>query len=84
MAIYADFGKIQGAVTAKGYENHIEWDHFGFAANRNISMKVGAGSERESDKPDVGQFTLGKKMDKASKRRLAEQLLAEAREAAAE
>ena len=66
MAIYADFGKIQGSVTAKGFENHIEWEHFGFAANRNITMRVGAGAERESDKPDVGQFTLGKKMDKAS------------------
>ena len=66
MGIYADFGQIQGSVTAKGFENHIEWEHFGFAANRNITMKVGAGSERESDKPDVGVFTLGKVMDKSS------------------
>ena len=66
MGIYADFGQIEGSVTAKGFENHIEWDSFGFSADRVISMKVGAGEERESDKPNIGQFTLTKKLDKSS------------------
>ena len=78
MGIYADFGKIQGSCTAKGFENHIEWEHFGFCANRNITMKVGAGSERESDKPDVGQFTLAKKMDKSSPHMFLETLVGKA------
>ena len=66
MAIYADFGKIQGAVTAKGYENHIEWDMFTFGTGRHVSMSVGAGQEREADKPYITEMTLNKPMDKSS------------------
>ncbi len=66
MAIYADFGKIQGSVNAKGFENHIEWDSFNLVSGRHISMAVGAGKERESDKPFITEFQLSKEMDKSS------------------
>ena len=66
MAIYSLFSKIEGPVTAKGYENHIEWDQMSFYTSRNISMNVGVGGERESDKPRLSEVFLTKKMDKAT------------------
>ena len=68
MAIYANFGKIQGSVCAKGYENHIEWDSLSFVSGRKISMEVGITGEREADKPYISEMSLSKKMDKASPR----------------
>ena len=66
MAIYATFGKTQGAVTAKGFENHVECTSFSLAGGRNIFMEVGTGVDRESTKPYLNEFVVTKKMDQAS------------------
>ena len=66
LAIYAKFGKIEGSVCAKGYENHIEWEKLSFYSDRRVSMEVGIHGEREADKPFISGVSLSKKMDKAS------------------
>ncbi len=66
MAIYATFGKIQGSVTAQGFENHIECTSFTMCGGRFISMEVGTGQDREATKPFLTEFTLVKLMDKSS------------------
>ena len=66
MTIYANFGKIQGSVSAKGYENHVELESLSFASGREISMEVGITGDREADKPFISEVALTKQMDKAS------------------
>ena len=66
MAIYAKFGKMQGSVTAEGFENDIECQSFNFGGGRFISMEVGTGKDREGTKPFLTEFILTKQMDKSS------------------
>ena len=66
MAIYADFGKIKGSVTAEGFKDHIEFTSFGLGSGRAITMEVGKGTEREPTAPSAGEVTLAKTMDKSS------------------
>ena len=66
MAIYADFGKIKGSVTAEGFKDHIELASFGLGSGRNIFMEVGKGTERESTAPNIGEVSMNKTMDRSS------------------
>jgi type VI secretion system secreted protein Hcp len=66
MAIYVKFGKIEGDVSAEGWEKWIEAGSFQFGAGRGISMSVGSGREREATKPSLSEVTVTKSMDKSS------------------
>ena len=66
MAIYVKMGSIEGNVTAKGFEKHIECLAANFGITRHVSMSVGSGKEREATKPSLSEVTLSKSMDKAS------------------
>jgi type VI secretion system secreted protein Hcp len=63
MAIYLSLGKIQGNVTASGYEKQINILSAHFAVSRNISMEVGNTANRESAKPQLSEIALTKKAD---------------------
>ena len=66
MAIFAKFSKVQGAVVAKGFENHIELTHAGYFASRVVSTDVGTGRNREAGIPTMQDFHIMKRLDKAS------------------
>ena len=66
MAIYADFGKIKGSVTAEGFKDHIEFSSFSLGSGRSIFMEVGKGTEREPTAPTISEVTVIKSMDKSS------------------
>ena len=66
MAIYADFGKIHGSVTAEGFKNHIEFNSFKLGSGRHILMEVGKGTNREGSIPSISEVSMDKKMDKSS------------------
>ena len=66
MAIYADFGKTKGSVTAEGFKDHIEFSSFSLGSGRSIYMEVGKGTEREPTAPSISEVTMLKQMDKSS------------------
>jgi len=66
MAIYMKMGKIEGNVTAKGYEKLIECESAQFGTNRHVAMSVGSGKEREVSKPSISEIVLTKDTDKAT------------------
>ena len=66
MAIYVKMGNIEGNVTAKGYEKHIEFLTAGFGNTRHVSMSVGSGKEREVDRPQLQEIALVKEADRAT------------------
>lgn len=66
MAIYMKVDGIDGLVSAKGYEKWIELDSLNFGVQRNITTKPGNVSDRETSKPTIHEFTIGKVMDKTS------------------
>jgi len=63
MAIYLKFGNVKGNVTAEGYAGQIGVTSVKFTVSRNVSMKAGNLSNRESAKPTLSQIELVKKAD---------------------
>ena len=66
MAIFAKFGKIEGSVSAKGFEKHIELLSAIHSSSRDVSMEVGTGRDREADIPEIQHFQITKAVDKSS------------------
>ena len=67
MDIFADFGKIKGSVTAKGYQNHVELSSLGFMSGSAVWMEIGKGATRDGhNKPFFSEVSFNKKMDKSS------------------
>ncbi|GAA6166720.1 Hcp family type VI secretion system effector [Sessilibacter corallicola] len=68
MAIYMNFNSNspKGNVTAQGYEDWIEVDHFSFGVGRGINMEPGAMANREATRPSISEVTVSKNLDAAS------------------
>jgi len=63
MAIYLDFDGIKGNVTAEGYVDMIQLDHFAFGIHRGITMDAGNMTNREATRPALSEVTVSKAMD---------------------
>jgi type VI secretion system secreted protein Hcp len=66
MAIYMKMGKIEGNVTAQGYEKLIECDSAMLGVARFVNMSVGSGKEREVHAPQPIEVVITKNADKAT------------------
>ena len=66
MAIYMKMGKIEGNVTAQGYEKLMECESVTLSTDREITLSVGAGKEREVSKPAFQEIMVTKEADKAT------------------
>ena len=63
MAIYMKFGKLEGNVTAKGYEKQIAVSSVHMGVARHVTMETGNVSNRENAKPQVSEITITKLAD---------------------
>ncbi len=66
MAIYMQFGSIQGDVTAQGHANWIELNSIQWGLGRGVSATTGSVTDRESSAPSVSEVTVTKDQDMAS------------------
>jgi len=61
--LYYDDGKIEGNVTAEGFEEHVKVSSVDFGVSRPITMEAGKMANREVGKPNITEVTLTKKAD---------------------
>jgi type VI secretion system secreted protein Hcp len=66
MAIYMQYGKIKGNVSADGHVDWIDCSSVQFGVGRAIAMMVGKQTNREASNPSLSEVTLTKVMDDAS------------------
>ena len=66
MAIYLKFGKVNGAVTTKGYEKWMELNSFQWGVGRAIGTAARGSTTRESSEPSISEIVVTKVMDTAS------------------
>jgi type VI secretion system secreted protein Hcp len=67
MAIYMQYGKIDGEVTTKPFEKFVELNSVQWGANRQISQPLGGGvSKRESSDVSITEVVITKDMDSTS------------------
>jgi type VI secretion system secreted protein Hcp len=66
MAIYMQYGKIKGNVTATGHEGWIDVSSFQFGVGRAIASVVGRSKDREASQPNFSEVSISKDMDESS------------------
>lgn len=63
MAIYMKFGKLEGNVTAKGFEKQIALTSVHMGVARHVTMETGNVSNRENAKPQLSEISITKLAD---------------------
>lgn len=66
ISIYMKFPGVDGDVSAKGFEKHIQLKSFDFSVDRKLNTQPGRTSEREGAKPVISEITLTKPVDKTT------------------
>lgn len=66
MPAYLKLGKIDGSVTAEGYENWIECGSFQWGVGKAIDTPTGSAKDRACSTASISEVTLSKQFDKAS------------------
>ena len=77
MPIYMKFEKIDGSVTAAGYEKWIELSSFQWGAGRAIGSAQRTASGREASEPSLSEITVTKQMDISSPKFFSESVASE-------
>lgn len=66
MSMYLHIQNIPGNVSTQGHEEWIELESLSFNVNRKLSTTPGNTANREGSRPNVGEITLSKRVDKTS------------------
>ena len=66
MSVFLFIPGIKGGATEKNHEGWVKVDSFQFGVGRNISMPLGAATNREAGTPNVSEVHVTKSMDMAS------------------
>ena len=66
MPAYLKLGKIEGSVTAEGYENWIECQSFQWGVGKGVSTPTGSAKDRACSTASISEVVVSKMFDKAS------------------
>lgn len=61
MAIYMQYGKIKGPVTADGFKDWIECESFHWGASRRIGSAARSSTSREHSEPNLSEIVVTKR-----------------------
>lgn len=66
MSFYLQAKNINGSVTTQGHEQWVELKSFDTGVSRNITVRSGHVTDRETGSPKIGDFVITKELDKSS------------------